>query len=75
MIGLLRRLSSFRKAAPALRPGLPGGVRLYAVGDVHGQDDLLEAMLARISADAAAAGGGVRSTVIMLGDYVDRGLG
>ncbi|KPP83000.1 MAG: serine/threonine protein phosphatase 1 [Oceanicaulis sp. HLUCCA04] len=60
------------KARPA---GLAPGVRLYAVGDVHGQDDLLDRMLARIRHDTLAADGLVSATLIMLGDYVDRGHG
>jgi len=48
---------------------VPAGVRVYAVGDVHGRLDLLEAMIARIDADR----GGARPTVVMLGDYIDRG--
>ncbi|WP_429911168.1 metallophosphoesterase [Glycocaulis sp.] len=74
---MFRRLASLfgRRAGTAGRDALPAGVRLYAVGDVHGQDDLLDMMLGRIRADVEAAGGGVQSTVVMLGDYIDRGLG
>ncbi len=43
----------------------------YAVGDIHGELGLLEAMLAGIEADAGALGRPAR--VIFLGDYVDRG--
>ena len=45
---------------------------VYAVGDVHGRADLLEALQARIAADAGARGA-VRPKVVYLGDYVDRG--
>jgi serine/threonine protein phosphatase 1 len=41
--------------------------RTYAVADLHGRSDLLEASLARIE---ASQGGG---TVVFTGDYVDRG--
>jgi serine/threonine protein phosphatase 1 len=41
----------------------------YAVGDVHGRADLVDAMLAAIDEDAA--GRDVRT--IFIGDYVDRG--
>ena len=68
--------SSCRRRAQRPRPaGLAPGVRLYAVGDVHGQDDLLDRMLARIRHDTLAADGLVSATLIMLGDYVDRGHG
>ncbi|WP_439633855.1 metallophosphoesterase [Glycocaulis sp.] len=63
------------RARAAARPDLAPGVRLYAVGDVHGQDDLLGLMLARLRDDALAAPAGTRCTLIMLGDYIDRGLG
>ena len=54
-------------------PGrLSDGVRVYAVGDVHGRADLLAPLLARIRADAAE-GDTERRVVVMLGDYVDRG--
>ena len=43
----------------------------YAVGDIHGELGLLEAMLAGIEADSAALGRPAR--VVFLGDYVDRG--
>ena len=52
-------------------PRLPEGVRVYAVGDVHGRLDLLRAMDTLIDADARSAPG--RVIQIMLGDYIDRG--
>ncbi len=54
---------------------LPEGVRLYAVGDVHGQDDLLARMLEKLCDDAQNAPQGTDITLVMLGDYIDRGLG
>jgi serine/threonine protein phosphatase 1 len=53
-------------------PGLPPGYRLYAVGDVHGRDDLLADLLAQIEADAAERGR-ARLVVVFLGDLIDRG--
>jgi len=52
---------------------LPEGHLLYAVGDIHGRLDLLEAILDRIEADARASGHVERRTLVFLGDYVDRG--
>lgn len=60
-------------ARPA-EPRLPEGERLYAVGDVHGRLDLLERLLEAIRSDAAAAPAGTATTLLFLGDYVDRGL-
>ncbi len=50
---------------------LPDGLRVYAVGDVHGRRDLLDRLLADIEADAASWTG--RKEIVFLGDYVDRG--
>ena len=51
---------------------LDAGTRVYAIGDVHGRFDLLEAMHDAIAADLSARPPG-RSVVVHLGDYVDRG--
>ncbi|MFC7552755.1 metallophosphoesterase [Pseudoroseomonas wenyumeiae] len=48
------------------------GLRVYAIGDVHGRDDLLRRLHASIAADWAAAPA-ARAAVVHLGDYVDRG--
>ncbi|MDE2514864.1 MAG: serine/threonine protein phosphatase [Rhodospirillales bacterium] len=55
--------------APA---SLPQGLRIYAVGDIHGCRDRLEALHAAIAADLAARPV-ARPLLIHLGDYVDRG--
>ena len=44
---------------------------VYAVGDIHGMDDLLADMIVAIDADAAAWG--LPATIIFLGDVVNRG--
>jgi serine/threonine protein phosphatase 1 len=54
------------------RPRLPDGVRIYAVGDVHGRADLLDQVLSRIDADLAGDPN-CRPVQVFLGDYVDRG--
>lgn len=51
---------------------LTEGLRLYAIGDIHGRLDLLEDMVARIRRDLARRPH-PRPLVIFLGDYVDRG--
>ena len=50
----------------------PQGLRLYAIGDVHGRLDLLREMHGRIAADLAHRPCR-RFRVIHLGDYIDRG--
>lgn len=62
----------FRSAKP-LAFALPQGVRVYAVGDIHGKAAHLEALLDALNDDAAAAPAGTRIVEVFLGDYVDRG--
>lgn len=50
----------------------PEGVRIYAIGDIHGCNDLLRDKLAAIEADLAARPG-VEALRIFIGDYIDRG--
>ncbi|CDX43616.1 Bis(5'nucleosyl)-tetraphosphatase, ApaH [Mesorhizobium sp. SOD10] len=50
----------------------PDGMRLYAIGDVHGRQDLLAAMHRRIASELEYAPGS-DWRIIHLGDYVDRG--
>ena len=63
----------FRRRTPVNRDcRLPAGERVYAVGDIHGRLDLLDAMLGLIAADSASRPPS-HTTVIFLGDLVDRG--
>jgi serine/threonine protein phosphatase 1 len=48
-------------------------MRLYAVGDIHGRDDLLEQLLVDVAADGHLHAD-KRKVMVFLGDYVDRGL-
>ncbi|MCG8450126.1 MAG: serine/threonine protein phosphatase [Pirellulales bacterium] len=49
--------------------------QLYAIGDIHGRDDLLAILHDRIEAEIRASDPGCSNTVVYLGDYVDRGPG
>ncbi|WP_420381539.1 metallophosphoesterase [Novosphingobium sp.] len=51
---------------------VPAGERVYAIGDIHGRLDVFETMIAMIDADDAARNP-AETTVILLGDLVDRG--
>ena len=51
---------------------IPDGRRVYAIGDIHGRDDLFAALIDLIRADNAARAP-ARVTLILLGDLVDRG--
>ncbi|MFQ5785776.1 MAG: metallophosphoesterase [Alphaproteobacteria bacterium] len=66
---VLRRFFHDRPGVP--RP--PDGVRVYAVGDIHGRSDLLRALHRRVAADAADAPDRDKR-IVYLGDYIDRGL-
>jgi serine/threonine protein phosphatase 1 len=68
---MLSRLLKSRNRAAAL-PAIPDGIRVYAIGDIHGRADLLDAMLGQIAADDAARPPARRVT-LFLGDLVDRG--
>lgn len=46
---------------------------LYAIGDIHGRNDLLADLITIIRADAAQQTSSRRPTLVFLGDYVDRG--
>ncbi len=46
---------------------------VYAVGDLHGREDLLQALLSQIAADVIASKPAARPVLIFVGDYVDRG--
>lgn len=53
-------------------PHVPAGQRVYAIGDIHGRDDLFDQLLRKIEADNARRGAAF-TTLILLGDLVDRG--
>lgn len=55
-------------------PRVPPGQRVYAVGDIHGCDDLFAALIEAIEADMAEADGR-KCQIVLLGDLVDRGAG
>lgn len=59
--------------APSQRTAcIPSGLRIYAVGDVHGRSDLLDALHARIVGEVARERPR-EVRLVYLGDYVDRG--
>ncbi|MCG2645572.1 MULTISPECIES: metallophosphoesterase family protein [Bradyrhizobium] len=51
---------------------LPAGVRIYAIGDIHGRADLLRSVLEQISSDCTK-NPAERPMLVFLGDYIDRG--
>ena len=69
----VKALFNFMSRTPPRVDRMTDGLRVYAIGDIHGRLDLLEELLARIDADDAARGDGVRTQLIFLGDLIDRG--
>lgn len=70
---MLARL--FKKAAvqrPLDTARVPDGMRIYAIGDIHGRNDLLHSLLKQIEADDSARGN-ADTHIIFLGDLMDRG--
>jgi len=62
----------FRRKTQIIKPRLPEGIRIYAVGDVHGRSDLLNQVFSVIDVDLANSAP-QRAIEVYLGDYVDRG--
>ena len=78
---MLKRLFQRSRTAPPVEPrvaggppAVPRGVRVYAVGDVHGRLDLMVAMEALIEADRREHGRFQDVLIVHLGDLVDRGF-
>ncbi len=71
---MLKKLLSLLDGRPAAEPvtRIPDGQRVYAIGDIHGRCDLLCQMIARIEAEEKGHAP-ADTTVILLGDLVDRG--
>jgi serine/threonine protein phosphatase 1 len=67
--------SRFRRTAGQVSDifRLPTGLRVYAVGDVHGRRDCLRQIESRIVSHRASAPRMDEDIVIFLGDYIDRG--
>ena len=55
------------------KSSVPEAEVIYAIGDIHGRDDLLAKLHAAIEGELAAATEPREATVVYLGDYVDRG--
>ncbi len=52
---------------------IPAGQLVYAIGDIHGEADLLRQLLVKLRDDADNHAEGSAVTLIFLGDYLDRG--
>lgn len=55
----------------SVEPRLPAGLRIYAVGDIHGRRDLFDELSSLIQSDLLT--GPPDIITVFLGDYIDRG--
>ncbi len=71
---MLRSLSQLFKEKKADRrvARVPDGERYYAIGDIHGRLDLFESLIEAVEADDRERGA-AKTTVVLLGDLIDRG--
>ncbi len=68
-----RREDAPKRPAPSLPSArVPEGIRVYAIGDVHGRSDLLRSLLEKIVDDSMSLTD-VQKFIVFLGDYIDRG--
>lgn len=70
---VFNRFLRLRKSRTVEEATAPEGTRLYAIGDIHGRDDLLARLMTDIERDGRDSPE-LRKILIFLGDYVDRGL-
>ena len=68
--GLISRIK-WMFAAKKTQPFVPNGLRVYAIGDIHGCLHELDTLLAKIVDDAIDFVG--EKKIVFLGDYIDRG--
>ena len=69
-MSFLAKLFGFVSRKRELR-SVPDGVRVYAIGDIHGCSEQLDRLMAMIRDDHGADG--LEPWLVFLGDYVDRG--
>lgn len=69
MASLVRKLMPWRRGTD---PAIPDGLRICAIGDIHGCLDIFGDLLERVDADLAARAR-LDNRVVILGDFIDRG--
>lgn len=70
LMGVFKNI--FGRSGTRTKPFVPDGLRIYAIGDIHGRYDLLQELAGLIARDLEQHRI-ERSIEIYLGDYVDRG--
>lgn len=71
---MLRQWFKRKKRIDRVTARVPDGMRIYAIGDIHGRVDLLRKLHGQILTDSSSLSSNIGKIVIYLGDYVDRGL-
>ena len=69
---MFKKLFGKKSSSPLDNARIPDGRRVYAIGDIHGRNDLLNQLIEQIIADDNERGD-AESEIIFLGDLVDRG--
>ncbi len=69
---MIKSFFSKKRDQEAPPPAVPAGQRVYAIGDIHGRQDLLLKLLTMIDEDDAKRGP-ADTYLVFLGDLVDRG--
>lgn len=69
---MFKRFFGKSSSSPLDNARIPDGQRVYAIGDIHGRNDLLNQLIEKIVADDQDRGD-AESEIIFLGDLVDRG--
>lgn len=67
-----KRRSQYEERKIPVAHAIPAGRRVYAIGDIHGRDDLFSQIIDMIRADNLSRSQ-AETTLILLGDLVDRG--
>ena len=66
------KITYFKRKEDEFTGELPEGDRVYAIGDVHGEANLLVGLLSKIAEDEASRPA-ARTRLLFLGDTIDRG--
>ncbi|MCB2077077.1 MAG: serine/threonine protein phosphatase [Novosphingobium sp.] len=69
---MIEKFRQFFRPKPVELPVVPTGERIYAIGDIHGRLDLFVAMARAIEEDDERRGS-AETTIVLLGDLIDRG--
>lgn len=72
MLDAIRQIFRSKPKPTRPLPAIPDGQRVYAIGDIHGRRDLFDLLIRAIEDDERGRPD-AETTIILLGDLVDRG--